>query len=93
MSSYDYVIVRSSLGRVANLRELYDCRSDVLLARSLFKPESVEKFSSSTDQPGNDIDYIESDSVKENFEMLDIDGSLKLSVLSGALKLEGSQLM
>ena len=78
----------ASVGRVAELGELYDARSDRFLHMSLFKSKLNKTIS--TQNRETNLQLLLSNSYKDKFNSLDISGELKLSILGGLFKLSGS---
>ena len=84
----DYDI--KSLGRVASLGDLYDARNEKFLGYSLLKSDLPESCSTMTDIPYTNFKYDYSNTHESKFSNLDVTAELKVSVLCGMAKLEGS---
>ncbi|CAJ0958155.1 unnamed protein product, partial [Mesorhabditis belari] len=83
----------SCLGRPFQPGMLYDCRrDDVIPAITLWNPDKLKDKDALISEPLNFVktELITEDTVKEKSEKLDINASLKLSLLGGLLKVEGS---
>ena len=83
-------IEREALGRTAGLGELYDARTDDFKSFNIFKTRIPDQALHSNDNHSIDIEYCLTDTLKDKFEKLDINGELSVSVLSGLLTLSGS---
>ena len=88
--SENETITRKALGRAAVLGSLYDTRREQLCGVSLFKSELPQSIIVSTDMPNTKYEFDLSDSYEEKFHKLDVQAELKVSVLGGLFKLEGS---
>lgn len=79
------------LGRPFNLGMLYDCHHDKLIPGKTLWDSTVLKSASQTSvQPSSDFEIIAEDSVEKKCLSLDIEGDLKLSILSGILEVGGA---
>ncbi|CAG2176270.1 unnamed protein product, partial [Oppiella nova] len=83
-------IVVSAVGRVAQLGELYDSREDKFMAISLFNKKLPSTSIISTDNGESKMKVAMLNTYKDKFHTLDITAELKLSILTGLIKLEGS---
>ncbi|CAG2165607.1 unnamed protein product [Oppiella nova] len=83
-------IVVSAVGRVAQIGELYDSREDKFLAISLFNKKQPSSSIISTDNGESKMKVAMLNTYKEKFNTLDITAEIKLSMLTGLIKLEGS---
>ncbi len=81
--------VRAAVGRIANVGDLYNARTDSFLGVSVFKKSPPLAAIRITDSPFSDTQYVRSETFSEKFEKLDIKADLKVSILAGLLKLEG----
>jgi hypothetical protein len=88
--SENETITRKALGRAAEFGSLYDTRRDQLCGITLFKSKLPKEIITSTDMRSENYQYELSDSYEKKFESLNVQGELKLSVLCGMCKLEGS---
>uniref|UniRef100_A0A3B4H744 B30.2/SPRY domain-containing protein n=1 Tax=Pundamilia nyererei TaxID=303518 RepID=A0A3B4H744_9CICH len=81
----------AALGRPFTLGMLYDARRDRLIPGvKLWDDSSQEERTEEQDQPSTYLNVIKSDSFKSKSSLLDVDSSMKLSVLSGMVKVGGS---
>ncbi|CAF4944788.1 unnamed protein product, partial [Rotaria sp. Silwood1] len=83
-------ISRKALGRASQLGYLYDARKEEFCGISLFKNELPTTIVSSIDVPHTQFEYDFSDTFEQKFKKLDVQAQLKVSVLAGLFKLEGS---
>jgi hypothetical protein len=88
--SENETITRKALGRTAELGSLYDTRKDQLCGITLFKSKLPKEIITSTDMPDTNYEFDLLDSYEKKFIKLDVQGELKVSVLAGLCKLEGS---
>ncbi|KAM9356431.1 uncharacterized protein KZ484_014444 [Pholidichthys leucotaenia] len=80
-----------ALGRPFSLGTFYDCYRDVILpGLSLWDCEDLLKHVGERPQYYSDFEIIASDSIEEKSSTFNVDGSLKLKMLSGTLEVEGS---
>ncbi|XP_054152601.1 cytolytic toxin-alpha-like [Oppia nitens] len=82
---------RASLGRVAQLGEYYDARTDQFLGLNMFnrtldQPDQISRI----DNAYTSLTMIQSDSLSDKFDQLDISVSLRLSFLAGIISIGGS---
>jgi len=80
---------RPTLGRVVLLGELFDERSNKFLGARLYKDEAIKDKVIITDAGHTDFTLSQSNSVKDKSNILDIDASLSLDVLSGLVPVRG----
>ena len=79
------------LGRPFQLGMLYDCRSDALIPDvTLWGSKAISIALSEEPFEKFDLRVIAEDSLREKFITLDVDASLKLSILSGLVQVEGA---
>lgn len=83
-------IVRSSLGRVFNLGDLYDARRDSFVGANIFNSMLPDRAISYQDNPSSKVDFELTDRLSEKFSKLDVNAELQLSVLAGLVNLKGS---
>ncbi|KAK8745270.1 hypothetical protein OTU49_000101, partial [Cherax quadricarinatus] len=89
-SESDNILSLAGLGRPFRLGMLYDCTKDQLIpGRTLWDISTLEK---RVVQPNNSSDFkvITSDSLEDKASALNVNGNLKLSLLSGMLEVSGS---
>ncbi|CAF2726861.1 unnamed protein product [Rotaria sp. Silwood2] len=86
----DATITRKALGRAAFLGDLYDARKEEFCGLSLLKSELPATIISNMDVPSTRLEYDFSDTFEEKFNKLDVQAQLKINVLAGLFKLEGS---
>ncbi|XP_056601758.1 uncharacterized protein LOC130419221 isoform X2 [Triplophysa dalaica] len=85
------VIETATLGRPFQLGTLYDCRKDALVPGiTLWGKEQLHQSIRSHAQINTDFNVTASDSIEEKSNLLNIDGSLKLSLLSGLVNVRGA---
>ncbi|XP_073688214.1 verrucotoxin subunit beta-like isoform X2 [Garra rufa] len=85
------VIETAALGRPFRLGMLYDCRKDALIPGiTLWDSEKVRQSIRSHPQINTDFKDKASDSFEEKSSLLNIDSSLKLSVLAGLVNVKGA---
>lgn len=90
-ASGDDALEMPCLGRPFQLGMLYDCRSDrPILGMTLWDADVLKKATSSKPQTASDFKVIAEDSISEKTTSMDISASLKLSLLGGLVKVEGS---
>ncbi|XP_078075282.1 neoverrucotoxin subunit alpha-like [Mustelus asterias] len=81
----------SALGRPFQPGMLYDCRSDSLIpAVTLWDLETLQRNVNVQSKHETEFKIYSSDSIEEKTSALDIVGSLKASVITGLMKLDGS---
>ncbi|XP_054153106.1 uncharacterized protein LOC128951849 [Oppia nitens] len=81
---------KASLGRVAQLGEFYDARTDNFVGINLFATQLAKQSISSIENAFTDLKFTTDDSLQNKFNQLDVEASLKLSVLGGKVNLGGS---
>ncbi|XP_033630401.1 uncharacterized protein LOC117292465 [Asterias rubens] len=80
-----------ALGRPMKLGMLYDCRNDSIIPGStLWDSQTIQRHYEVLPQPGAQTTIIASDGMNEKTAALDMEASLKASVLCGLVELEGS---
>ncbi|KAK9951823.1 hypothetical protein ABG768_017698 [Culter alburnus] len=85
------VIETAALGRPFQLGMLYDCRKDALIPGiTLWDPEKLQQSLRVRPQINTDFKVTASDSIQDKSSLLNIDGSLKLSVLGGLINVTGA---
>ncbi|KAK7117958.1 hypothetical protein R3I94_023242 [Phoxinus phoxinus] len=85
------VIETAALGRPFQLGMLYDCRKDALIPGiTLWDEEKLQQNLRVRPQINTDFKVTASDSIQEKSALLNIDGSLKLSVLGGLVNVTGA---
>ncbi|XP_056247151.1 cytolytic toxin-beta-like [Seriola aureovittata] len=90
-SSGDDTIETAALGRPFQLGTLYDCRKDVLVPGvTLWDLDQLQKNTSVQLQHTTEFNVTASDSIEEKSNLLNISGSLKLSLLGGLVNVGGS---
>ena len=79
------------LGQPFQLGMLYDCRSDALIPGvTLWGSEALNTALSKKPFETSDFEIIAEDSLSEKFLRLGVDASLKLSILSGLVQVDGA---
>ena len=77
-------------GQALQLGMLYDCRSHHLVpGPSLWESEIVKNASVSRVSPQSRYEVFTGDSLEKNMAMLDVDSSLKLSLMTGLVSPSG----
>uniref|UniRef100_A0A8C1NCY1 Fibronectin type-III domain-containing protein n=1 Tax=Cyprinus carpio TaxID=7962 RepID=A0A8C1NCY1_CYPCA len=85
------VIETAALGRPFQLGMLYDCRKDALIPGiTLWDPEKLQQSLRTRPQINTDFKVTASDSIEDKSRLLNIDGSLKLSLLGGLVSVTGA---
>ncbi|XDV53589.1 hypothetical protein PO909_022059 [Leuciscus waleckii] len=85
------VIETAALGRPFQLGMLYDCRKDALIPGiTLWDQEKLQQSLRVRPQINTNFKVTASDSIKDKSSLLNIDGSLKLSVLGGLVNVTGA---
>ncbi|CAF3740885.1 unnamed protein product [Adineta steineri] len=90
MSVNNETIGRQAIGRHEFIGSLYDIRSDRFEGRNLFNRELPLSYISTTDCAYTTYIVDENESQKDTFNKLNIDASMKVSLLAGLLNVEGS---
>uniref|UniRef100_A0A672R7L0 Fibronectin type-III domain-containing protein n=1 Tax=Sinocyclocheilus grahami TaxID=75366 RepID=A0A672R7L0_SINGR len=81
----------AALGRPFHLGMLYDCRKDALIPGiTLWDPEKLKESIRTHPQINTDFKVSASDSIEDKSSLLNIDGSLKLSLLGGLINVTGA---
>ncbi|XP_067462956.1 uncharacterized protein [Thunnus thynnus] len=81
----------AALGRPFNLGMLYDCRKDSLIpSMTLWDHDDLLNHIGERPQCFNDFEIVASESIEDKSSSLNVDASLKLSVLFGLLNTNGS---
>uniref|UniRef100_A0A8C1X7Y3 Fibronectin type-III domain-containing protein n=1 Tax=Cyprinus carpio TaxID=7962 RepID=A0A8C1X7Y3_CYPCA len=85
------VIETAALGRPFQLGMLYDCRKDALIPGiTLWDKEQLQQSIRAHPQINTGLSVTASDSIEEKSHLMNIDGSLKLSLLSGLVNVSGA---
>uniref|UniRef100_A0A673HRJ5 Fibronectin type-III domain-containing protein n=1 Tax=Sinocyclocheilus rhinocerous TaxID=307959 RepID=A0A673HRJ5_9TELE len=85
------VIETAALGRPFQLGMLYDCRKDALIPGiTLWDKEQLQQSIRAHPQINTGLSVTASDSIEEKSHLLNIDGCLKLSLLSGLVNVSGA---
>uniref|UniRef100_A0A8C2FD13 Si:dkey-79i2.4 n=1 Tax=Cyprinus carpio TaxID=7962 RepID=A0A8C2FD13_CYPCA len=85
------VIETAALGRPFQLGMLYDCRKDALVPGiTLWDKEQLQQSIRHHPQINTDLNITASDSIEEKYHLLNIDGNLKLNILSGLINVRGA---
>uniref|UniRef100_A0A8C1ILC0 SNTX thioredoxin-like domain-containing protein n=1 Tax=Cyprinus carpio TaxID=7962 RepID=A0A8C1ILC0_CYPCA len=85
------VIETAALGRPFQLGMLYDCRKDALIPGiTLWDPEKLQQNIRTRPQINTDFRVTASDSIEDKSSLLNINGSLKLSLLGGLVNVTGA---
>uniref|UniRef100_A0A8C1XST7 SNTX thioredoxin-like domain-containing protein n=1 Tax=Cyprinus carpio TaxID=7962 RepID=A0A8C1XST7_CYPCA len=89
--SLNSMIETAALGRPFQLGMLYDCRKDALIPGiTLWDPEKLQQSLRTRPQINTDFKVTSSDSIEDKSTLLNIDGSLKLSLLGGLVNVTGA---
>uniref|UniRef100_A0A8C1GNA6 Si:dkey-79i2.4 n=1 Tax=Cyprinus carpio TaxID=7962 RepID=A0A8C1GNA6_CYPCA len=81
----------AALGRTFQLGMLYDCRKDALVPGiTLWDKEQLQQSIRHHPQINTDFNITASDSIEEKYHLLNIDGNLKLNILSGLINVRGA---
>ncbi|XP_053186824.1 stonustoxin subunit alpha-like [Scomber japonicus] len=84
-------ITVAALGRPFNVGMLYDCRNDTLVpGLTLWDRDDLLKDIGERPQFYNDFTIIASDSAEDKSSALNVDASLKASLMTGTVEVEGS---
>ncbi len=83
-------IVRSSLGQILSLGDLYDARKDTFAGINIFNQTPPDTSILCHDNPFSKVDFEITDRLSEKFRKLDVNAELQLSVLAGLVNLQGS---
>ncbi|CAF3814079.1 unnamed protein product [Rotaria sordida] len=90
MSANNETIVKQAIGRHEFIGSLYDIRSDRFEGRNLFNQELPPSYISTADCAYTTYIVDENESQKDTFNKLNIDASMKVSLMAGLLNVEGS---
>jgi len=80
----------SAVGRVADLVDLYDERTDQLLHVSITKTGVPDEVITSKENRETKLTFLRINTFEEKFRTMDISASIQLSMLGGLIKLKGS---
>ena len=84
-------ISRPALGRIANLGDLYDARTDKFCAVSILRNQKLPPDSVTVkDSPHSKISLASFSSLDEKLKEIDVSGAMKLGVLAGLVDIRGS---
>ncbi|CAG8722421.1 34411_t:CDS:2 [Gigaspora margarita] len=86
----DEIIQRKALGRTAQIGFLYDATRDTFHGTSIFRKELPPGLIKQVPSPHINLSFECEDTYKEKFDKLDVEGQLRLSVLSGLFSLKGT---
>ncbi|CAM4905851.1 unnamed protein product [Rotaria socialis] len=89
MASAD-AIERQTVCRRGFIGSLYDIRTDKLEGTNLFKKKLPEEFIDVSDNAHTSYELLFNNSQKETFDKMNIEASLKLSLMTGILDIAGS---
>ncbi|XP_054167871.1 kelch-like protein 18 [Oppia nitens] len=78
----------AALGRVAELGEFYDARTDNFIGINLFSDKVPGSLVSSTDNAYTNMKFTMANILYDKFYKLDVDASLKLSFMAGLVTIE-----
>ena len=90
MSAKNETISRQAVGRHEFLGSLFDVRNDRFEGGNLFNQELPSAYISTADCAYSTYVVDENESQKDTFNKLNIDGSMKISLMAGLIKAEGS---
>ena len=80
-----------ALGRSFTLGYLYDSRRDIIINKSLWDLEDLkDEKVNITHQPYSNFSVAISDTIEDKANMMNIDANLKMSFISGLIKVGGS---
>jgi len=80
----------AALGRSFSLGALYDVRTEHLSPLKLWKQATLEEHKYEEPQPFTDFKYQAVNSFDQKTDFMDIEGSVKMSFISGLVEVEGS---
>ncbi|CAF1606798.1 unnamed protein product [Rotaria magnacalcarata] len=83
-------IIKQGIGRHGSIGSLYDIRTDRFEGGNLFNQELPAGLVSTTDCASSDYFVDENLSQKDTFNKLNVEASMKLSLMAGLIKVEGS---
>jgi GTPase SAR1 family protein len=86
----DSTIIRSALGCMSGIGDLYDARRDAFVGVNIFNQSPSETCIFCRDNPSSKVDFEITDRLSEKFRKLNVDAELQLSVLAGLVSLKGS---
>ncbi|XP_067237153.1 verrucotoxin subunit beta-like [Chanodichthys erythropterus] len=85
------VIKTAAVGRSFQLGMLYDCRKDALIPGiRLWNKEELKQNTSTRKQINTEFNITTSDSIQDKFELMNIEGGLKLSLLGDLVHVSGA---
>ena len=90
MSTSDETITRQAIGRHGFIRSLYDVRTDRFEGTNLFNREVPSSYISTADCAYTTYIVDENESQRATFNKLNIDGTMKVSLMAGLISIEGS---
>nr|XP_054761543.1 uncharacterized protein LOC129267962 [Lytechinus pictus] len=90
MAGRSVTVTRASLGRKAQLGDLYDIRTEKFLNETLFVSKLEDNMVETRDIAKTEIKMTGSDSLQEKCDKLDVEDALQLSVAVGMVELSGS---
>ncbi|CAF1395144.1 unnamed protein product [Rotaria sp. Silwood1] len=90
MSTSSAAITKQAVGRHGDIGSLYDIRTDRFEGGNLFNQDLPEGLVSTTDCANSDYFVDENISQKDTFNKLNVEASMKLSLMAGLIKVEGS---
>jgi hypothetical protein len=90
MSANNETIGRQAIGRHEYIGSLYDIRSDRFDGGNLFNKELPSSYISTADCAYTTYIVDENESQKDTFNKLNIDASMKVSLMAGLLNIEGA---
>ncbi|CAF2816750.1 unnamed protein product [Rotaria sp. Silwood2] len=90
MSGIDSAISKQAIGRHGFIGSLYDIRSNQFEGGNLFNRELAPSLISTTDCASSDFYVDENLSQKDTLNKLNIEGSMKLSLMAGVVQVDGS---
>ena len=90
MSNISEMMKRKAIGRTCYLGYMYDARREEIINLSLFNDTLPSELIESYETPNTRYDFTLADTYEEKFKKLSVDAQMKLNVLCGLFKLEGS---
>ena len=90
MSGVTSAVTKQAVGRRAFIGSLYDVRSDQFEGGNLFNQELASSLILTTDCASSEYFVDENLSQKDTFNKLNIDASMKLSLMAGLVNVEGT---
>ncbi|KAK7925147.1 hypothetical protein WMY93_007457 [Mugilogobius chulae] len=80
-----------ALGRPFNLGMLYDCREDAIVpGLTLWDLDHLRKDTGTQIKPNSEFEIVASESIEDKSSALNVEASLKASLLCGLVEIEGS---